>query len=52
MKTQAEKTKSVFDLLSEMHKEKVKYLTAEAKKESNREDLKTLFRRYDDEKKD
>jgi hypothetical protein len=50
MKTQAEKTKYVFELLDQMHKAKVKYLTNIALQHPKRDDLKTLFRKYDDEK--
>ena len=48
--TQAEKTQLAFDAIAKMTKEKSKYLVRIALQHPKRDDLKTLFRKYDDEK--
>jgi hypothetical protein len=48
--TQAEKTQLAFDAIAKMTKEKSKYLVRIALQHPERDDLKTLFRKYDDEK--
>jgi hypothetical protein len=46
--TQAEKTQLAFDIIAKMTKEKSKYLVRIALQHPKRDDLKTLFRAYDD----
>jgi len=48
--TQAEKTQLAFDAIAKMTKEKSKYLVQIALQHPKRDDLKTLFRKYDDGK--
>ncbi len=48
--TQEEKTQLVFDTIAKMTKEKSKHLVRIALQYPKRDDLKTLFRKYDDEK--
>ena len=48
--TQEEKTQLAFDAITKMTKEKSKYLVRIALQHPKRDDLKTLFRKYDDEK--
>jgi hypothetical protein len=47
--TQAEKTQLVFDTIAQMTKEKSKYLVRIAMRHPKRDDLKTLFRKLDNE---
>jgi hypothetical protein len=49
-KTQAEKTNRAFELISEMVKQKTKHLADVAMQQTDRNDLKTVFRAYDNGK--
>jgi len=48
--TQVEKTQLAFDTIAKMTKEKSKHLVQIALQHPKRDDLKTLFRAYDDGK--